>query len=390
MLRSGKQPFILVKSHRSWARCLEELQQASRLAIDLEANGLYAYREKICLIQISTDTQHYIVDPFSSFSLDGLRDILADKNVEKVFHAVDYDLTLLKGQWQWELCGLFDTMRAAEMLGFKSIGLAALLQSFYGITLSKKFQKANWGLRPLSSDQLLYAYNDTCHLLRLRDDLADQLEEAERLEEAYEAFELVCRMPPAERVFDPDHFWKMQGVTLMSGSQRAVLRALFVFRESEAKRQNLPPFKVMSNQMLLGLTRQVGKWKDGKKGSLKAEAGVSGRLLERYRESLLKVIGQGLKDPHPVRPTCQRIHSNGFGQRLDALQEWRKKEAQSQGVQSHVVLTRTTMTSIAEKNPDTLKDLSRIESLGSICCRKYGEGILEALREASDELASGK
>ncbi|NLN92842.1 MAG: ribonuclease D [Candidatus Hydrogenedens sp.] len=390
MLRSGKEPFILVKSPRSWERCLQELQKAPRLAVDLEANGLYAYREKICLIQISTDNCHYIVDPLSSFSLDGLRDILADENVEKVFHAVDYDLTLLKGLWQWELRGLFDTMRAAEMLGFQSIGLASLLQSFYGITLSKKFQKANWGLRPLSSEQLLYAYNDTCHLLRLRDDLAEQLEEADLMEEAHEAFNLICNATPAEREFDPDHFWRLPGVTSLSGSLRAVLKALFIFRDGEAKKQNLPPFKIMSNQMLLGLSKQAGKWKEGSTGSLKAEVGVPGRLLERYRAVLMKVIRQGLKDPHPVRPTSQNPHSNGFGQRLDALKEWRKKEAQSQGVQSHVVLPRATMHSIAEKNPESMKALSRIESLGPLCCRRYGESILEALREAAEEMPSGQ
>lgn len=388
LVRHVKEPYIFVSTGRSWERCLKELQEAPRLAVDLEANGLYVYREKICLIQVSTDKRHYIIDPMARLPLDGLGEILADPGIEKVFHAVDYDLTLLKNHFQWELRGLFDTMRAAEMLGHKSIGLAALLKFFYGVTLSKKYQKANWGLRPLSAEQLLYAYNDTCHLLFLRDDLAAGLEENGLMEQAREAFDLVCLTPPAEREFSPDHFWRIQGVGALSRQQQAVVKALFVYREKEAKKQDLPPFKIMPNSMLLALARQSTRLSRGNGVTLTEERDIPVRLLKRYYTTLMQTIEQGLTDPIPMRPVFKHAHSDGFSQRLEKLQEWRKQEAQRQGVPSQVVLPRGTMNTIAEENPGTLEALSRIHSLGPLCCSRYGEEILEALRSAADSSSS--
>lgn len=390
LVSSGKDPYILITNRRSWERCLKELQEAPRIAVDLEANGLYAYREKICLIQISTDRNHFIVDPLAGFSLEGLKPIFADESVEKVFHAVDYDLTLLQGLYRWKVRGLFDTMRAAEILGHTSIGLASLLGSFYGLTLSKKYQKANWGLRPLSREHLLYAYNDTCHLLRLRDDLATHLVRENLMEEAREAFEQVCHMPPAMRVFDPDHFWKIPGALHLDDPLPAVLKALFIFRESEAQKQDVPSFKIMSNKMLAGIIQQVGTWHKTGVRELVPDACIPLKLLERYRAVLMKTIQAALLHLPPPRISCQSIHTNGFWQRLEKLKEWRKNEADGQGVQSNVVLTRAAMTEIAERNPGTLQALSMLKLLGPVYCRKYGPDILEVLRSASEEAPSNK
>lgn len=390
LVSSRKDPYILITNRRSWERCLQELQEAPRIAVDLEANGLYAYREKICLIQISTDKNHFIVDPLAGFSLEGLAPIFADESVEKVFHAVDYDLTLLQGLYQWKVRGLFDTMRAAEILGYTSVGLASLLQSFYGLVLSKKYQKANWGLRPLSHEHLLYAYNDTCHLLRLRDDLAARLISENLTDEAQEAFELICHRPPSMRAFDPNQFWKIPGALHLDDPLPAVLKALFVFRESEAKKQDVPSFKIMSNKMLTGIIQQVGAWKKSGVRELVPDAYVPLKLLERYRAVLMKTIQAALLQPPPSRITCQNTHTNGFWQRLEKLKEWRKNEADEQGVQSNVVLTRAAMTEIAEHNPDTLQALSMLKLLGPVCFRKYGQDILKALRSASEEASADK
>jgi ribonuclease D len=196
-------PYRLVTNPSDWQRCLAQLQKYPRLAIDLEANSLFAYREQVCLIQISIPNQDYIVDPLAKIDLSPLGAIIGDPAVEKVFHAAEYDLLLIKREFGWRLQNLFDTMWATRILGYDRCGLANILESFYGVSLDKKHQRANWCKRPLTTSQLAYARMDTHYLLRLRDDLAAELDEAGRTAEARETFAEQSDVHPNNNEFDP-------------------------------------------------------------------------------------------------------------------------------------------------------------------------------------------
>jgi ribonuclease D len=115
-------PYQLITTTHDWQRCLSRLRQEKRLAIDLEANSLYAYQERICLIQISIPDHDYVVDPVAPLDLSGLGQIIQDPAVEKIFHAAEYDLILLKREHGWKLENLFDTMWAARILGYARVG----------------------------------------------------------------------------------------------------------------------------------------------------------------------------------------------------------------------------------------------------------------------------
>ena len=143
-------PHQFITSQTAWQSCLESLQNHPAIAIDLEANSMYAYRERICLIQISIPGQDYIVDPLLVDDLSGLGEIISDDSVQKVFHAAEYDLLLMKREYQWELNNLFDTMWAARILGYERFGLANLLDTVFEIKISKKYQNSNWCKLPLS------------------------------------------------------------------------------------------------------------------------------------------------------------------------------------------------------------------------------------------------
>ena len=171
-------PRTLVQDEATWQACLETLHGQPRLAIDLEANSLHAYREEICLVQISVPGHDYIVDPLADISFEALRPLLAAPEVEKVFHASEYDLILLKRMKDWDLVNLFDTMWAGRVLGYQQMGLAWFLNNFYDVSMSKKYQKLDWKRRPLEENALLYAQTDTHYLLRLRDQLEEELREA--------------------------------------------------------------------------------------------------------------------------------------------------------------------------------------------------------------------
>ncbi len=370
--------FILVDDSVGWKACLKDLQKQKRFAVDIEANSLYAYREKICLIQISTENSDYIVDPLADFALDGLGQLLFDPSKEKVFHASEYDLILLKREYDWDVNNLFDTMWAARILGYKNMGLAWFLQEFYGLTLSKKYQKANWAARPLTFPQLEYAQNDTSFLLRLRDFFYGALEKAGHLEEALEIFTNESRVRVPDRQFDPDAFWSIRGARDLKPRNQAVLRELFLLREEEARERNIPPFKVINNQVLILLAEAAPK----NMKELREFKGLSARAYRSLAQRILDAIDAGHKASVPKQRTVRR-NNHSFdpevSDRYERLVQWRKQYAQQRGVESDVILTRQAMWEIAQTNPRSLEALSDISSLGPKRLEILGECILHEI-----------
>ncbi len=370
-----EQAYELVDSLGAWRKCLPVLREAPRLAVDLEANSLYAYEEQICLIQISVPGHDYIIDPLADFSISGLGKIFADAEIEKVFHACDYDLMLLKKYYNWRVRNLFDTMWAGRILGFTNMGLAFFLEHLYGIKLSKKYQKANWGLRPLSDAQLCYAQKDTCYLLRMRDELEKQLKEQGHMEEAREIFENETHVHLNERLPVEDQFWSVRGARQLKPRQQAILQALYVFRDEEARRRNTPPFKVFNNALMLLLARHAPRTKK----ELAELQGVPRKIEMRIGGRLLQAIETGRKAPVPSLPKPQHRHNPQVAERFRTLSEWRKTVAQARGVESDVILSRATMWDLAERNPSNHDELTQIQTLGPCRRARYSDAILELL-----------
>ena len=374
--------YVFVETAAAWDLCLGELRSAPRFAVDIEANSLHAYREQICLIQISTETRDYIIDPLAGLDLAGLGGLLGDARVEKVFHAADYDMSLLKSLYGWDVRHHFDTMWAGRVLGFKKMGLAVVLEEMFGVTLVKKYQKANWGKRPLTAEQLSYARNDTHYLLPLRDALEKRLLEAGCLEEAREIFEGECLVEPMERIFDPESFWGVQGVRALSPRGQAIFRSLYIYRDEEARRRDMPPFKVVNDQMLLRIADEASRRRE--KEPLGSVPGVSDKLLERLGRHLHQAVARGRRDAPPKQPRRRpprHPNSPGFAQRYEALLGWRKRKAKERGVESDVIMPRRTAMELAEKNPATDGDLEQIASLGPFRRKRYAGEILKTLRD---------
>ncbi|MCJ7717095.1 MAG: ribonuclease D, partial [Anaerolineales bacterium] len=169
------------------------LKAENILAVDTEANSLYAYEEKVCLIQISTEKDDYIIDPLPIRNLTPLGEIFNDPSIEKIFHASEYDIIILHNAYQFNFQNLFDTMLAAQILGRDKLGLDALMEEIVGIHVNKKYQRANWGKRPLSEEMLQYAQMDTHHLILIRHTLAAELEKKNLTPIAEEDFIRACQ-----------------------------------------------------------------------------------------------------------------------------------------------------------------------------------------------------
>jgi ribonuclease D len=372
-------PYQYIDTLPAWRECAARLRAEPRVALDVEANSLYVYRECLCLLQITIPSGDFIVDPLAGFELEGLGEILADPAIEKVFHASEYDLILLKRDYDWDVVNVFDTMWAARILGYQNMGLAWFLENHYGVTLSKKHQKANWGARPLSESELAYAQRDTHYLLALRDVMAEELEKSGRMEEAREIFAHASLVRVPERFHNEHSFWSITGAHDLPPRSRAILQALDHLRDSEARRRNLPPFKVLANATLVN----IAKKKPRDRAELERVPGVTRPVLDRYGDALMAAVNRGMSNPLPHSPQRPARMSEDQRDRLELLMDWRKRTALERGVSSDVVLHKETLFEIARCNPVTDEDLGAIEGLGPARRALYGGSILAALQESA-------
>ncbi len=368
-------PARYVDHDRDFSRLVDELASQPLIAIDTESNSLYAYRERICLIQISTRSADYIVDPLRVANLRLLGPLLADPSIEKVFHAAEYDLMCLKRDYGFSVSGLFDTMVAARICGHKAIGLDKMLSLYVGVTMDKSHQRDDWGQRPLSEESLLYAQMDTHYLPLLRDRLHDELTKIDALEEARETFAESARVPAANHQFNPDGYWRIGFNADLNRRQMALLRELYLLREEIAEERDTPPFKVFSDSVLVGLALAAPYALE----RLKGIPGMTRAQIERYGRRILQAVERGRHAPLP-QPPPRTITNPLVAERYSALRAWRKTRAEARGVESDVILSKDALWSLAQRGPGHLDDLREIDGLGPWRIATYGQEILAVLK----------
>lgn len=196
-------PYILVKGEEHLNSIAAGLKRERSIGVDIEADSMFHYLEKVCLIQISTRLQNIIVDPLSLDDLSPLAPVFSDPNIRKVFHGADYDMRSLYRDFGIEVNALFDTHIAAKFLGAPETGLAPLLKNRLGVAVDKKYQKKDWSLRPLPPAMLAYAAHDTCYLLPLSRILERELRDKDRLLWVEEECEFLCKVRPVPPNGDP-------------------------------------------------------------------------------------------------------------------------------------------------------------------------------------------
>ena len=355
-----------------------ELRREPRLALDTESNGFYAYQEKVCLLQISSAHEDFIVDPIAVPDLSSLGELMADPRIEKVFHAGEYDVLCLKRDHDLRFANLFDTMIAGRLLGAKELGLAAAIRRYFGVTLSKKLQRADWGLRPLSAAHLRYAQFDTHYLLRLADILKNQLREQKRDEDAAEACARLAELEPVVRIFDPEGYWRLASRHQLSDRQTACLREIYLLRERRAEALDRAPFRIMSEELMARLAAELPKDSE----TLSRVRGMTPYLLRKFGPSLLEALERGRTADIPVEPTRARIrHSNQERRLFEALRQWRKAQAEREAVEPVVILDTKSLREIARAaaagESDPLAELSELKR------QRYGEPVLKLVRPKS-------
>jgi ribonuclease D len=360
------------------------LGQAKIIGVDLEADSMYHYFEKVCLLQISTESASYILDPLALRDLSSLRPVFSNPRIRKVFHGADYDIRSLYRNFQIEVENLFDTQLACKFLGLRETGLEALLRSRFHVELNKKYQQADWSQRPLSPEMVEYAAMDGRYLIPLARILEKELEEKNRLTWVEEE----CLLLSKVRFMPPNHaplYLKVKGAFLLDPRSLAVLAALLEFREAQAQELDLPPIKVLRNEPLLELAMK----KPLRLEELETGKGLSREQSDRYGKRLLQEIRRALAIPEenlPVYPREARPHfSTSVRKRVKALKTWRDIRAKHLGLEPGILINNALINAFALEKPRSIKEMGEIPGLKKWQEEHFGQEILAAQTSGNRE-----
>ena len=343
-------------------RFLVEIGAITAIAIDTEGASFHRFVDRIYLLQLSTADHSAVIDPLPIGTPELLGKLLEDRAIEVILHDADYDLRLLHQDYGWSVTHLFDTRVAAQLLGIRSFGLAALLEMFFEVKLDKKHQRADWSMRPLTADMLDYAAQDTRYLLELRDKLTVQLKEKGRLHWAQEEF---ARAEGTQWSLDEENtgFLKLKGARDLSRRELARLRELVKWRDAIAAELDRAVFRVAGNEVLLDLSRIAPATRD----ALFAIKGFPRGMSEARAAEALDSIRRGDKVPDadlPRFPKSTRWDKDPeFDERVAQLKNVRDAAATRLDLDPGVVCSRDRMEAVARRNPRTAAEVAEVSEL---------------------------
>jgi ribonuclease D len=366
----------LVQEGRRLDRLVEELSRQRRIAVDTESNSLHAYRERVCLIQFSTEKRDYVVDPLALDDMSPLGPIFASPEIEKIFHAAEYDILCLRRDFDYSIVHIFDTMQADRILGRKQAGLDRLLDEKFGVIHNKRFQKADWGVRPLSEEMLLYAASDTHYLIPVRDLLEAELQSEQLLDLAMEDFAVACSGTAPKPRSESPAWVRFRARRDLNPREMAVAQELLMWREAVAARLDRPPFRVLDDTTLAELARVQPATAEALRS-----AGLGTRQIERWGKEILRAVARGTERP-PVKRAASPSPGRPYLRRLERLKQWRKKSATEMGVESDVVLPRSLLLALAEGGPEALQT---VMSSSPWRWQRFGEQIAHVIGAEAPE-----
>lgn len=342
-------PVTVVTTQSDLIAVADRLTGERLLACDLEADSQHHYREKVCLLQISTPGANYVIDPLACPDLSPLVPLFADPTTKKILHGADYDVRSLHRDFGISISNLFDTMIASQFLGETEFGLAAVLKKRFGVELDKRFQKADWSRRPIPPEMMDYAIKDTSLLIPLYLQLQKELCDKARFDWVVEECELLSAVRMTERGDEP-LFLRFKGAAKMTPPALLLLEKLLSFRDAEAQRRDLPPFKILGTETI----RELVERKPSSTAELLTVNGISPRLAERYGQAILDTIASGLavrQEDLPRYPQTPRVKRSPAAEaRLKRLKSWREAKAAELGIATGLLANNALLERLAESN----------------------------------------
>jgi len=342
--------YVFVNNKKSFMKMLSVLSQANSCAMDTEADSMYHYQEKLSLIQISTGKYHWLIDPLCDLNLKPLWKCKALKNI--IFHACDYDLRLLAIFHEFYPEKIYDTSIGAKLLGERQTGLAALVEKYFGVKLSKENQKADWTKRPLPPEMCYYAVQDTIYLDAIKELQSEKLRKLGRMEWFQESCEnLLKNLKKQNENFKTSHKenWRLKGSNVFKPYELQLLRAAWQWRDKEAQKRDCASYRVLNPYLMLNIIKIAAKCKGRIEESNlpKLPRNIKGNLLK----SFLKALNEAASAPaseFPAIITNKAAPRTAINEDLrEKLRELRNEKANQLNIESGLLAKQSQLNALA-------------------------------------------
>ena len=372
--------YRVIDNSAALAAVARHLAKSSAIAFDLEADSMYHFQEKVCLIQIATAEETVVIDPLQLADLTPLKPVMANPRIRKVLHGSDYDIRSLYRDFAIDIQNLFDTELAARFLGIRETGLDAVLNDRFGVQLDKRFQRKDWSKRPLPEAMMDYAARDVHYLLSLAAMLEKELRAKGRLSWVREECDCLSRVRAPEQN-DAPLFLNFKGAGRLRPRQLATLESLLQLRRRVAQAKDRPLFKVFSNKSLLSLATTMPRDQE----ALEQTGALSPKQIKLHGSALLQALceAQGLQDsklPRYPRQNTSRMPAR-VPERVAALKTWRDRKAEALNLDPGLMLSKALMQAIALQHPQALSDLAEVPDLRRWRQKAFGRDIVGIMQQ---------
>lgn len=354
-MKMANDPYILVSDKESLENLVEDLSHYEIAAVDTEADSMYHYSVRLCLVQITIGERHYIVDPLAPFDIRPIFKTRAMNNI--ILHGADYDLRMLWHRFRFSPRHVFDTMLAAKFLGESALGYASLVQKYFGVTLPKDNQKSDWTVRPLPTDMCEYAIHDTFYLHELCAILGEKLLAQKKFGWLIETCDDLIEKARQQKPEDPDR-WRIPGSFRLAPKSLNLLKAVWMWREREAEKLDRPPYKVFGNELMLAIVRS-------------ATYSFPSVHEEFFPKLPRNFVGERKADFFDMLEKAMQIPENEWpeanhrarvpqvspsGELIDTLKEWRNERASELNLEEAMLANRSQLIALATPVGETWED----------------------------------
>jgi ribonuclease D len=379
MRRRGAHNYLIIDSISELEKFASRLEKQKIIGVDLEADSMYHFQEKVCMIQIAAQNATAVIDPLQIKNLSVLSPVFRRADIQKIFHGADYDVRSLYRDFRISVNNLFDTELACRFLGFKESGLEAVLKKRYNVRLNKKYQRKDWSKRPLPKEMIAYAAKDVHYLISLAKSLQQELEQKGRLSWVQEECDYLSKVRPAAANSSP-LFLGFKGAGKLGPRGLAVLEGLLHLRKKIAQQQDRPLFRIFGNKAILTLaeTRPQSLRK------LIRTKALGAKQIDRYGQEVIATVKEAMRIPpvdlpnypRKIAPTVPAI----VAKRVKELRSWRDRLAMNLKIDPTIIGTKALISAVAVQRPLTMSSLLKIKELKAWQAKEFGSDIIAILK----------
>ena len=379
MPRRKAHSYLIINTLPALQKFASRLEKQRIIGVDLEADSMYHFKEKVCLIQIATANTTAVIDPLQIKNLSVLKPVFRRNDIQKVFHGADYDVRSLYRDFRIRINHLFDTELACRFLGFKESGLDAVLAKRYNVRLDKKYQRKDWSKRPLPEEMIAYAAADVHYLISLAKSLQNELKNKGRLSWVQEECAYLSKVRPVSNDTGP-LFLGFKGAGKLGPRGLAVLEELLNLRKNIAQQQDRPLFRIMGNKSIMVLTEARPQ---SMKKLIKTEA-LGSKQIDRYGNQIISAVKKALRIPARNLPKYPRKTAPMVpaivAKRVKELRRWRDQLASKLEIDPAIICTKALISAIAVQRPISIKSLSAVKELKTWQAAGFGSDIIDILK----------